>query len=134
MTLDNTTYKLPNGVVVKNDGPAEAAMKARPKDTPIEIDDWDRSSSGVGRQLRLDIYLDDLVAMSKQFDILLEFARRAKLAVNDRDKTVRQALLTVDHYHHYARAKLEEAAPSQQLRIQIRRERKRALRKSQDAQ
>jgi hypothetical protein len=62
--------------------------------------------------------------MAKQFEILMQYASRAKLVCNDRDLSMRAALLEIHTLHGMCREKLEQAAPSQQLRLQLKVERR----------
>jgi hypothetical protein len=104
-------------------GPREAAMKVPPKVEPGEPSEWDRDSTGVGRQLRIDLYIDDVVSMRAQARILGEFARKVEQVTLDPSLTIRSMLLHIRHYASVARAMMEEAAPSQINRVLARKER-----------
>jgi hypothetical protein len=100
-------------------------MKLPPKVEPGQPSEWDRDSSGVGRQLRIDLYLDDVVSMRAQARILGEFARKVEQVTLDPSLTIRSMLLHIRHYAAVARAMMEEAAPSQINRVLARKERAR---------
>jgi hypothetical protein len=103
-------------------GPGDAMKKLPPKTEPGEPSEWDRLSSAAGRQLRLDFYLDDAVAMRKQAQIVVEFGRRVEMLCNDPSLSPRSLLIHIRQYASVARAMLEEAAPSQQVRLLARKQ------------
>ena len=81
MTLDNTTYKLPNGVVVKNDIDPEKLM-ARKKRDPDVPNEYDLTFSGGSRSLRIELHLGDVHSMRRQAHAIMRFARLVDEACN----------------------------------------------------
>ena len=111
------------GVVIETDiDPEKMARRKAMFGEDMTGSDWDRESSGVGKQMRLDIYIDDPVSLRKQADIVMEFARRMRETCNRTDWSPRTIWLECRGLHARARDLLEQAAPSQQLRIKQRKQ------------
>lgn len=95
----------------------EMRKRMQPSWEEVTGSEWDRKSSGTGRQWRLDLYIEDPVSLARQAKILMEFASKMNRMANDYNLTPRQLWILLGSEVGTTRIELAKVAPSQYERL-----------------